>query len=391
MNKGKKSNSKFAFDIKQSLHSINLLFFMILLAVFAIILLLYIGTGAFSLSEFYKEIINALIGIFIPLVIFNIFYEHLTKSHHNQELMFNITDAIVFNKDLIDRFSVETRKEFISNSIKSIIGDNRGDMLYNTLIKKYLDNEYKFRRLFKYYISINENDYHSKFENIEFKNDEYVWVEQDLSFYRTIGRDELVDETYMLAGFTFHEAILETMYSRASFFFRENLSLKEEHIDEIIQYDNLKLTQFVKEMLGFRFELNDKELKYVVENDINKEGFIVKIEVPTTINLNTESKLRFEFKMPQQRVKRSFIVSITEPTNGVDILFYNLQKDIKVVPIPFFDNGDVIKKLPSEMYNIELDDWVLPRAGVVFIWHESKNRNENNKITENEPFVTVGH
>ncbi|WP_261134573.1 hypothetical protein [Bacillus sp. Marseille-Q3570] len=126
------------------------------------------------------------------------------------------------------------------------------------------------------------------------------------------------------------------------------------------------------EGVSFRFEFNDEEIPYTVRNDQEIEGFYLHFHLPDLIKVeeNTEHKFKIIFQMPQLKSQKKFIATISEPTYSVDILFTHIHEKVDVVAIPFFDDAEAISKLPNDIIKVEIDRWVLPRAGVVFVWDE---------------------
>ncbi|MFA9559182.1 hypothetical protein ACERII_17880 [Evansella sp. AB-rgal1] len=309
----------------------------------------------------------------IPLVLFNLIYDYVTKSHQKVELSDSISNAFMMNKDILNRFSIDSRKSFIKTSTESLLGDEEGKMLYTTLIAPYLENKYNFRRNFKYHIcySLNEDLGKEVFPNLSFDSDEYYWVDEDLSFFRNMNVFQL-KKRRITAGFSYWESDLEELFKGEGVFFRENLFIGEKQKQVIQQLSNDQLKRFVKDVLQFTFELNDQPLEFDVENAEN--GFYLQFHIDHSIETaaNKEYKFKYKFRMPQLKTVKKFITIVSEPTQNVDILFTHADKNARIVPIPFFDDSEAINYLPNNIVKIELDKWVLPRSGCVFIWDEHK-------------------
>ncbi|PYZ93454.1 hypothetical protein CR194_09790 [Salipaludibacillus keqinensis] len=146
--------------------------------------MLNIFLGTITWVSFYIDIVTSLISVMIPLLLFNLIYDHFTKSHQNLEMSDSIANALMLNKSILSRFSSGARKSFIKNSTESLLGNEEGRMLYTTLIAPYLDNKYNFRRNFKYNICYSESPkvYSYKDHTAQFDPEYYYWVEEELSF-----------------------------------------------------------------------------------------------------------------------------------------------------------------------------------------------------------------
>ncbi|MGM7703377.1 hypothetical protein ACSVDE_16725 [Pseudalkalibacillus sp. Hm43] len=359
-------------EYRKSYKNISLLFFisMCLLLIIAIFLNIFMKT--FTWDSLYISVINSLIGVMIPLVLFNILYDHFTKTYHNREVSDRITEALVFKQELIGRFSDDTKKQFIKNTTESLLGKTEGDMLYSTMIEPYLNNQYSFRRNFKYYISYT-NHVPLRSEWFVIDDAAYDWVKQELSFFKNVSQDHLEDNGISV-GFSYKERTLDGLYDRKNFFFRENLWVNDNHIDLLQGFSNEEMHMFVKDVLNFRFELDDEEIAYTVRNDKEIEGFYLHFHLPKAPHKDqrSEHKFKIKFQMPQLKSQKKFIAVISEPTYSVDILFSHLQDQVDVIAIPFFDDAEAISTLPNDTVKVELDKWVLPRAGVVFVWDDVK-------------------
>ncbi|WP_240375121.1 hypothetical protein [Bacillus piscicola] len=371
-------------ESKRSYRNINILFFMVLLLLLIVVVFLNVFIGTITWKSFYMDMITSLIGVMIPLVLFNLAYDHFTKSHQKLEMSDTIANAFMLNKNVLARFSVASRKNFIRNSTESLLGEDEGKMLYTTLIEPYLENRYNFRRNFKYnvcYSNGNDRVYQVGPYLMEFTGSDYYWVEEDLSFFRNMNIFQL-KKRRITVGFSYWEDELEELFKGEGVFFRENLFISDEHKEAIQQFTNEELKNFVTEVLTFTFELNDKPLTYEVENSTN--GFYLQFQIDSSIETSAdkEYKFKYKFQMPQLKTMKKFISIISEPTYNVDVLFTHDDKNIRIVPIPFFDASEVISHLPNNIVKIELDKWVLPRSGCVFIWDDNSQNIKVEKVEE---------
>ena len=140
----------------KSFRNINILFFLLILFLLFIVILVNVLMGNYSWSSLYKDLFNSLVGVLIPLVLFNFAYDYFTQKQKDRELSEKLTETMLLDEEVIDQFSTESKKKFIQNSTESILGKKVGGMLYETLIQSYLSKSYQFRQRFKYYISYME-------------------------------------------------------------------------------------------------------------------------------------------------------------------------------------------------------------------------------------------
>lgn len=374
--------------VKDSFKSISVLFLLFIIALLVISVLIGLFTNALTPKDLLTQFITSLFGIMIPVVLVNIIYDKMTKHYYNQEVSEKLTEALMLNKDVLRQFYPDSKKQFIRNSTESILGEEEGQMLYSTLIEPYLNNKYNFRRNFRYYISYSEkNPIKGKnpIAGLIFDEKEYNWAYEDLSFFRTMN-DFNVEKRCISSGFSYKESTLEGLWSKEGFFFRENLWVRDSHINQLQNLSDEDMTRFVKEVLNFRFELNDVEIPYTVSNDASIEGFFIECKIPAEIKLDykKEFKFKYMFRMPQLKTERKFLALVSEPTHSVEIMFTHLQEKTKVVAIPFFESDDVMSTLPNGTIRIEKDNWVLPRAGVVYVWDEIPEELVDSQINKDE-------
>ncbi|TMW70744.1 hypothetical protein [Alteribacter natronophilus] len=359
-------------ELSKSYKNISLLFFWVVFLLLVVVVFLNIVLGIFTWETLYMGIINSLISVMIPLVLFNILFDHFTKSYQNKEISDSITKALTFEKEVLEQFTPESKKQFIRSSTESLLGETEGNMLYQTVMAPYLNHVYNFRRNFRYHISYIENrewdcDFGAGEEAVTFSQDDYYLVEEELSFARTMNNYD-VKKKRISAGFSYEESGLENLLGDEGFFFRENFLVDERHAEQLRTFSNETMTAFVKEFLRFSFEFNDCELDYDVIN--TDEGFYLKFHFGDVIEqiVGTEFKFRYKFRMPQLKSEKKFIAIVSEPTERVDILFTHSNNDARLTAIPFFDDSEAISYLPNNIVKIELDKWVMPRSGVVFTW-----------------------
>ncbi|NJP38005.1 hypothetical protein [Alkalicoccus luteus] len=358
------------FDVRSesasSYRNVTALFITVLLLLFGIIILTNVLLGTISWESFYMDVMTSLIGIMLPLVLFNVIYEKVTRRHQKIETANSVAEALMLDKGVLSRFSEGARKGFIKNSTESLLGERAGGMLYTTLIRPYLENKYHFRRRFRYHIS-----YSLKRSGMEtsFPEEDYYWVEEDLSFYRSLNIFQL-KKRRVTVGFSYWESDLEELFKGEGVFFRENLFIGSSQKKRMQQMTNEELQRFVEEVMQFSFALDEKSLPFTVENSEN--GFYLQFDMSGTIEAEAdrEYKFHYHFHMPQLKTIRKFVSIVSEPTQQVDILFTHADPDVRIVPVPFFDDSEAVSYLPNNIVKIELDQWVLPRSGCVFIWDE---------------------
>jgi hypothetical protein len=345
----------------------TILIFVILLLIALIIVFIKFYMGHYTTRDLLNDLFNSLIGVIVPLILFNVIYEYLIRSHQDEVIAESIVESMLLDKDILDRFDHTIKKSFIKNSTQSIKGVEVGEMLYSTLFLPYLIEENtSFRTNFKYYIFYLESNPNEQLDSqsINFNHDDYCWVSEDLSYEKSL----VIPNEGLSVGFSYNELKLDSYFRNEKMVFRENLWLHDDEIAVINELNDEELKKLIEHTLQFKLEVNGFNfLCHKILQD-NGNGFIINFIPPANFIFNENSRIRFNFIMPQLRKKKQFIVFISEPTNKVDILFSNKIKDMKVSTIPFFDQDEIISSLPNDIIKIELNDWILPTSGVVFVW-----------------------
>ncbi|UOQ83764.1 hypothetical protein [Gracilibacillus salinarum] len=359
--------------LTRSFKNISVLFFIVVLLLLFVVILINVLFGIYTWDRLYMDLINALVGVMIPLVLFNFLYDRFTQQHKDRELSEKITETMLLDEQVIDRFSNDSKKAFIQKSTESILGKTVGNMVYDTLIQSYLSKSYQYRHHFKYYISYLGDKVTKTFavddETIFiFNPDDYYFVREDLSFERDI--TNFIQSNDVRIGFSYKESTLDGLYQRAEFMFRENLWVNEEHNSMLQELSNHEMEQFVKSFLQFTIEIDGEVVPYQVIHNEGYEGFHLLLDIPETLHSSVLSKVHIRFQMPQLRTQKKFIVMISEPTEDVEIMFMHLENEMEVEAIPFLNEAESITRLPNDTIKIDIHDWILPRAGVVFVWND---------------------
>src|SRR5699024_41774 len=253
--------------LNRSSKNISILFFFVVLLLLFIVILVNVVLGIYSWDRLYIDLINALISVMIPLVLFNFLYDHFTQKYKDRELSEKMTETMMLNQKVIDNFSIESQKQFIRKSTESILGNTVGTMLYETLIKQYLTKSYQYRHRFKYYISYIDTKKDPIWEvndeeKFDFDQDTYYFVRQDLSFERDLINFKQSNDVRI--GFSYKESTLDGLYDRAEFLFRENLWVNEQHNELLQELSDEQMTQYAQQFLQFTIEINGKSLPYKV-------------------------------------------------------------------------------------------------------------------------------
>lgn len=356
---------------------------LLLLWSFIIILLgLVIYYRKIDIPHYYRDkFIDAVVSSFITFLIFNIIYEVFAKNQLLKELQLVVIKAFVDKSDGLKRLDKDEKEDIIKNSIISIINEEKGKLVFDALVEPYLDGKYNFRRDFNYQINIKDLK-----ENLTISNDsnfispnDYYLIHQNISYSRTY-HGEITKQ--LCVGFAFDEATLDAWMSQDKFFFRELLSLKKEHLALLITLDEHELLTLLKDFFDFSaFYYCDENANRVDWDFISvtkdQSGFVICFDLANlnkNLCLENKQKFKINFRMPQLKTCRHFLITIPEPTEKPQIRFEYNDNMRNVTPFTFFSNtiNRDFKEITHNTVSLNIKKWVFPKSGVIFTWDKER-------------------
>lgn len=355
---------------QSSMKNITVLFAVILSLLFVIVLLVRIVLQyrlgmEFDAIEFTDTILSSIIGVIIPLLIFNVFYEYLVRIHSSREISEKITETIMSNKEVIDSFDFDTKKQFVKTTLQSILQQEKGDVVYD-MVSPYLQSKLNLRKKFKYTIVLEDI---SQSECCKWSNfistAGYNLIRESLSYTKVYTDEPGCLPEYLSIGFFIDENILDRHFKNKDFIFRENFSVSKEDLENIKQ----KKEEFVNSCMDVRLYIN--ELKTLIQSiDVTDNGIVITYRTPAGIKMD-EIDYDITFSMPQLKEKNNFMAAISEPTFRPQIRLIYPREQYNITSIPFFDESYEEKIGINDIdgfKEIDLKNWVLPRSGAVFMW-----------------------
>lgn len=359
-----------------SMKNVTVLFAVILSLLFVIVLLVRIELQyrfriEFNVIEFTDTILSSILGIIIPLLIFNVFYEYLVRIYSSREISEKITETIMSNKDVVDSFDFDTKKQFVKTTLQSILQKEKGDVVFD-MVSPYLQSKLNLRREFKYTIVLEDI---SRSECCKWENfihaDNYILIRENLSYTKIYTDETGFLPDYLSIGFFIDECTLDRHFKNKDFIFRENFSVGNEELELIRQNKEV----FVNDCMNVRLYIN--ESKTVVNSiDVADNGIVISYKTPAGTKMD-EVRYDISFSMPNIKEKNTFQVVLCEPTYRPQIRLIYPREQYNITTIPFFDESYEEKIGMNDidgLKEIDLKNWVLPRSGAVFIWNKKLSR-----------------
>ena len=288
-----------------------------------------------------------------------------------------ITETLMSNPDTLSLFTEEQKKNFISNTISSIVCDEDLTDMVNSSFSKYLysNANYKIKTEFNYNIEIYK-DLPAAYNEIMDDKGKYFYVQEklyynvrDFSANNTIAKSNIVK-----IGFLFDCASLDSSlrdrsddYDFGDCIFRESLDMTTDDMNRL--KEAIKDVQMFKKL--FKLDLQIDSYKGNLEEVVVKDnGLICLFSIPENIKFG-ENSIRIIFHMPKL-LGTLIEVAIVDPTKSPKISLSYPEDDMKVEMFPFINKGietsvNQTHEYMNGIYDITIDDeWIYPISGIIF-------------------------
>lgn len=198
---------------------------------------------AFDFGMVLDGIIDNLLGILPPIIIFNFAYEYLTQDYVSEEISEQITKTLMSDPRAIARFDKEAKETFIYSTLLSMLKEEQGEMVYG-MIKPYLKCDYNIRKNFKYKFIISEytND------NI-FPPEEYIKIQERLTYKKYYMTANVFEKRFKI-GFFLEDVESDSALKNQQYLFREDLKIQKRELDKLIRMDCAQRKSFIALLLS---------------------------------------------------------------------------------------------------------------------------------------------
>ncbi len=352
---------------KNSILSITVILAILVFALWLLLLIYKYFTTGISADQVIDDIMANLVGMLIPIIIFNFVYEYLTKDKIAEDMSQTITETLMANAQSIATFSQETKEAFVETTVGTIVGDEYKSMAYD-VIKPYLKNHFNIRPFFKYNFILREYDICDPI----FTKEKYMQVYESLVFKRKYAPGKSLPQKFAIGFFTDAERLDSELRSE-NYIFSENFKIDSTEMDSLKAFTNEKRLDYIKNNMGVQVFINDNEAQIT---DINVGDFGMDINFISNHTKNKDDeqlyKVEITFNMPQKKGISEILVSLTEPTFSPLIQLSYPESTMKVKMHSFLNGGDdalVQNAMRSTgVCDICLENtWIYPVSGVIFI------------------------
>lgn len=368
----------------------------ILFITIALIELVLVGLSMalkwFSISEFIINIVNNIIGILPPMLLFDYFYEKISSDASSIETSKKITATMMGQPETLKLFNIEDRKKFLKSTVNSVISDpDLTDMILDNVNRYVIDPStlnIRIRKEFNYSIELDQDlpkDYEKILGDTNLASEEYYLVQEILNYTAKQFKPETEDDISIVnVGFMFdnkgldeilrNELFVESEVAgdvKGLFIFRENLDLSNADVCKLITYLKEKPEETINRfssMSRLSLRLNGKliELSDVIITDT---GIICKYKLEEKISSDYYS-VRVIFSMPK-RWGSVIEVALVEPTYAPKITLSYPRDKMSIDMYSFLNKSDntSLEEAHEQLngvFDVALNEWVYPISGMIF-------------------------
>lgn len=371
--------------------------FSVIVGIEVVLVIISIICRWFSISEFLINIINNIIGILPPILLFDFFYEKISNQSSSIEMSKKITSTMMGQPDTLKLFNVEDRRKFLESTVNSVIDDeDLTAMILDNVNRYVIDPEsldVRIRKEFTYNIELDEDlprDYEAIFDDVKEASKKYFLTQEVLSYTAKYFKKDLENKREVCIGFTFsnerlddalrdkvqiydeYEREVETQSRKSYFVFRESLDVYDSERERLLEYlraDDGKTTE-KKFADFFKLQLKIDSKLCALKRVILREGGIIAVFDPGEQFTIEDYSVSVIFSMPK-KWGSVIEVAIVDPTYSPKITFSYPRDLMKVDMYAFLNKSDdtSLSQVHEQMngyYDIRLREWVYPISGMVF-------------------------
>lgn len=352
-------------------------YFLCCVTMFAEVVLICVVTFALKLDTFENVLVSIIInlsGLLPTILLFNVFYEKISRDAYGIEVSNKITETLMSTPETLELFTEVQRQNFINSTISSIVKDEDVTEMVCDNLKNYLTRDvlYQIRKEYNYDFELNTNlpkVYKKYFKYVE----NYFYIQEKLRFkvkilfpdHNNINKEEVK------VGFVYNNQYLDSALREYDEFkgciFYENIDLEKKDIECLNKVIEGK--DMVQKLFGLDIKIDNCKGK-LKDVKLCKEGFICVFDVEHDIKAK-EHVVRILFHMPRKWDSLVEII-LVDPTKAPKIFVSYQEETMNVDMISFLSKSEesslkVAHEHLNGIYDISTNnDWVYPISGAVF-------------------------
>lgn len=379
-NKRKKVENELVNTIKREQRRNYIILYSITFIILIVLVLFSMIRGFFSSEEFVVNIVNNIIGILPPLLIFDFFNEKLTRDSSAMEMSNKITETLMSNPETMDLFTEEQRKRFLHSTIESIVDDEDVTEMLTDNLKNYLmsDADYRIRTEFIYDFEL-DKDLPAAY-NVLTDRDQYFYIQEKLHYKVKYLSDKSnnLDSNEIRIGFVFDNVNLDNVLRERKddsefdkCIFRESLNISQRDVEYLLslQADRENLMSQFRSL--FKLDVQVDGCKgQLTDVSVTGSGVLAKLHTEHDVT-RKEHTVRIIFHMPK-KWNSILEVAIVDPTKAPKISVSYPEDVMDINMFSFLSKGEesaleVAHEQQNGIYDIVLNnEWIYPISGMVF-------------------------
>lgn len=360
-----------------------IILYLVTFVILIVLILFSFSQNYFSSQDFIVNIVNNIIGIIPPILIFDFFQEKLTRDSSTVEVSNMITETLMSNPETLELFTEEQRKNFIESTVMSIVKDaDMAEMINSNLSYLTIKSGFRIKTSFHYNFELSQ-EFPRVYDKLLSDIKNYFYVQEKLNYtvkYLDSDANDIKSEEINI-GFLFDnkelDSALRDLQNDLDFkrcIFRESLSMNNSDIEKLKLLFNRddKLSRISQCQELFKISIQIDEFKGEVSDVLLKQnGFIVKV-IADHDTCAQEHTVRIVFRMPR-RWDSPLEVVIVDPTKALNVSLSYPEETMQVEMYPFLNEGkesslEVAHEHMNGIYDIMISNkWVHPISGMVFI------------------------
>lgn len=329
------------------------------------------GTIESIMDNLFVDILNNILGIIPPILLFDFGLEYLNRDYASREMSRQISEVLMGDSQIIGLFDDKAKRDFLNATITALVENdvNESEMAQGA-IEAYITEKYDIRPEFKYHIDVRNCS-----KSHYFNPDDYIIIAEELSYNKVYIATEPIGKRFHI-GFFVENSELDKQLRQHNYIMREALSLFDSDFERLKALDKAGCKEFAENELRISASIDD--IKCVISDVIiDDNGIDVEFERAdyNSPDKSNQQSVNLSFVMPQRKDNLSFLVSISQPSFEPEIRFTFPHDVYDVKTFPFFDDTvstgvkDATKDTGVYHLNVK-DKWVHPMSGVVFLLNE---------------------
>lgn len=320
--------------------------------------------GSIDFWSILDDIMDNLLGILPPMILIDLAFEAVTQDYVSEEMSEQITSTLMSNPETIRLFDNDVKRNFLNTTISTITthGEDEAKMAIGA-IAPYIESKFNLRKHFDYNISLWNYPSQSILEHRD-----YIMVSETLRYEKKYIASDVLPPTFKIGFFT-QNSDLDKHLRKNEYLVRESLIIYQDDLEKLCRLPIEEKLAFVRDEMALKVFINHGicEIEAVNITDIGIDVTLSSSHILT----NDTVYIDVAFCMPQMKKNATFLVSISEPTYGVDVRLTYARNEYNVEMYPFFNDFEdaLVDEADRGVGTCDIhirDKWVYPLSGIVF-------------------------